>query len=146
MKLKKKIIILCVVALVFLIGALVADKIVSKNYFNEITYQEIISKMNNKDSFVLCISQTTCNHCMSYKPKLEKIANKYHVDTYYIDVDLLNETDRKELSKYISISGGTPSTIFIKEGTEKTAANRINGDVSTTKIVQKLKQHGFIKK
>lgn len=146
MKLKKKIIILCVVALILLVGALVADKIISKNYFNEITYQEIITKMNNKDNFVLCITQTTCSHCISYKPKLEKVANKYKVDTYYIEVDLLQEDEKKELSKYITISGGTPSTIFIKEGTEKTSANRINGDVSTTKIVQKLQQHGFIEK
>ena len=41
MKLKKKIIILCVVALIFLVGALVADKIISKNYFNEITGQHL---------------------------------------------------------------------------------------------------------
>lgn len=144
MKLKKKVIILCVVALILLIGALVADKMLSKNYFNEITFNEIITKMNEKDSFVLCISQTTCNHCQSYKPKLEKVANKYNVNIYYIDVDLLTEEEKKELTKYVSISGGTPSTIFIKNGTEKTAANRINGDVSTTKIIQKLKQHGFI--
>lgn len=145
MKLKKKVIILCIVGLILLIGAFIADKIISKNYFASISSNEIISKMDNKESFVLCISQTTCNHCQSYKPKLEKVANKYKVNIYYIDVDLLNEEEKKELNKYISISGGTPSTVFIKEGSEKTAASRINGDVSTTKIVQKLEQHNFIK-
>jgi len=145
MKLKKKITILCAVAIILLIGAFVADKIINKGYFNEISYQEVITKMNNKDSFVLCISQTTCSHCQSYKPKLKKVANKYQVESYYIDVDLLTAEEKKELSKYVSISGGTPSTVFIKEGTEKTAANRINGDVSTSKIEKKLKQHGFIK-
>lgn len=144
MKLNKKIIILCSIAVILLVGAFVADKLLSKSYFNEITYEEIITKMDQKDSFVLCISQTTCSHCQSYKPKLEKVANKYQVNIYYIDVDLLTDENKKALSKYVSISGGTPSTVFIKEGTEKTAANRINGDVSTAKIIKKLQQHGFI--
>ena len=145
MKLKKKIIILVVVSVIILISTLVADNVLSKSYFNEISYKEIIKKMDNKDNFVLCISQTTCSHCQSYKPKLNKVANKYQIEAYYIDVDLLTDEEKKELSKYVSISGGTPSTVFIKEGTEKTAANRINGDVSTDKIIRKLEQHGFIK-
>lgn len=146
MNLKKKIIILCSIAVILLISALVIDKTIGKNYFNKITYQEVINKIENKEDFVLCISQTTCTHCQSYKPKLEKVANKYQINIYYIDVDLLTEEERKQFNKYVNISGGTPSTVFIKEGTEKTAANRINGDVSTEKIIKKLKQHGYIAK
>ena len=145
MKLKKKIIILCSVALILLVGAIIVDKIVSENYFSSITYQEVITKMDHKENFVLCISQTTCNHCQSYKPKLEKVANKYKVNICYIDIDLLDDEEQKKFSKYVNINGGTPSTVFIKGGEEKTAANRINGDVSTDKIIQKLEKHGFIK-
>ena len=33
---------------------------------------------------------------------------------------------------------------FIKNGEEKTTATRIEGDVSTDKIIDKLKKNGFI--
>ena len=83
MKAKKRAIILGSICLVILVGAFIADRILSKNYFKELKYDEVIEKIENKDSFVLLISQTTCTHCISYKPKLEEVANKYKIDIYY---------------------------------------------------------------
>ena len=51
--------------------------------------------------------------------------------------------EKKEFSKYITFDG-TPVTVFIKNGEEKTAATRINGSASTEKILAKLKSNGFI--
>ena len=45
--------------------------------------------------------------------------------------------------KYISFSS-TPTTLFLKNGEEVTAANRINGDANKEKIEKKLKSNGFI--
>ena len=50
----------------------------------------------------------------------------------------------KKFNNLISFDGGTPVTIFIKNGEEKTTATRIEGDVSTDKIIDKLKKNGFI--
>ncbi len=144
MSVKKKIIILVIVCLTILVGAIVADKLMSKSYFNEITYNDLIDKIKNKESFVVLISQTTCSHCISYKPKLESVANEYKVDVYYIDVDLLSESEEKNLKTYISYSS-TPSTVFIKNGEETSAATRINGDVQLQDtIIKKFKSNGFI--
>ncbi len=143
-KAKKKIIILIVICLVVLVCGIVADKILSKSYLVEIKYNKVIEKINKKDNFVLLISQTTCSHCMDFKPKLASVAKDYEVTIYYLEVDLLKDTERDELKKHFNYSG-TPTTIFITDGEEKTAANRINGDVSEEKIVSKLKNNGFIK-
>lgn len=143
MKLKKKVTILVVVCLVVLVGSLIADKILSKNYFTEIQYDALIEKIENKDDLIVLISQTTCGHCASYKPKLEDMANKHKVEIYYIDVDLLDEDEYNNLIKYINFSS-TPVTVFLKNGEEKTAVNRINGDASRDKIERKLKSNGFI--
>ena len=143
MNLKKKIIILVSVCLVILVGAFIIDRIFSKNYFQEIKYEEIIEKINDKDSFVVMISQTTCNHCMNFKPKLEDAANDHKLTIYYIDVDLLKESEADELKSYINYDS-TPSTIFIKKGVESSALTRINGDASREKIDNKLKSNGFI--
>lgn len=143
MSVKKKVTILVSICLVILVGAFIADMILGKTYFNEIKYKEVIEKIENDESFVLVVSQTTCSHCASYKPKIEKVANKYEINIYYIDVDLLNEEEEEKFSSYISYDG-TPVTIFIKNGEETSMATRINGDASIEKIERKLKSNGFI--
>lgn len=143
MNVKKKVIILVSICLIVLIGAIIADRVLGKTYFKKIEYKEIIEKIENDESFVFVISQTVCNHCASFKPKIEKVANKYELNIYYIDVDLLTVDERNELKSYVNYDG-TPATIFIKNGEETSAATRINGDASTKKIENKLKSNGFI--
>ena len=143
MNLKKKIIILISFCLIILVGALIVDRIMSKSYFEEIKYNELIKKIDEKEDLIVLISQTTCSHCATYKPKLKRVANKYKLNIYYIDVDLLSKDESNNLKTYISFSS-TPSTVFLKKGEEKTAANRINGDASIEKIEKKLKSNGFI--
>lgn len=143
MNTKKKVMILVIFCLLILAGAVIADRIMGKSYFNEISFNDIMEKIENKEDVVLLISQTTCSHCISYKPKLRDVANKYKLNIYYIDVDLLDEDELKELKSKVNYTG-TPVTVFLKNGEEKTAANRINGDASKDKIVKKLKNNGFI--
>jgi len=69
------------------------------------------------------------------------VAKENNINIYYIDVD---KYDEDKFSDIISFNGSTPTTIFIKNGEEATTSNRINGDVSKTKIIDKLKSNGFI--
>ena len=138
----RKNIILAILILLFIV-------IVTLLFFNnnngkliELTLDNVVEKLENKEDFILCISRTTCSHCYDYKPKLESVAKEKNIDIYYIDVD---KYDEDEFSNIISFDGSTPTTIFIKNGEESTTANRINGDASKTKIINKLKSNGFIK-
>ena len=139
----KKMILLIVCCVVVLIGAIIADKMLSKSYFIELKYDKVMEKINNKESFVLLLSQTTCSHCKDFKPKLKKVANNYKLNVYYLEVDLINEEENNELKKLFNFNG-TPTTVFVINGEEKTAATRISGDASEEKIIAKLKSNGFI--
>ena len=142
---KKNLIIICTVIFVIILGILLFVNGNSSKYgLFELKYDDVIEKFNNKEDFVLVISQTTCAHCISYKPILRSVSKKNKIKTYYIDVDLLNDKETEELKKYVSYSD-TPSTLFIKGGTESTRANRIVGEATEEKIVSKLKQNNFIK-
>lgn len=146
MNIKKKILILVIICLIILIGAFIADRFLAKSYLVEIKYDDVIEKLDNKESFVLLISQTTCNHCNTYKPKLKSVAKKHECFIYYIDVDLLDEDKYEDLNKRISFkTSGTPLTIFFKNGEETTVANRIVGAESKEVVENKLKSNGFIK-
>jgi len=140
MKLKKAILL---ISIVILVGALIADRVLGKSYLVELSYSKVMEKIDNKDDFVLLFSQTTCSHCKNFKPKLSEVAKEYKLNIYYIEVDLLSEDERNSFKKYFSFEG-TPQTVFVIDGYEKTAANRIVGDASTEKIISKLKSNGFI--
>ena len=142
-KSKKKALMLGGICLIVLVGAVIVDLVLSKSYLKEIKYNQVIDKIEKKESFVLLLSQTTCAHCMDFKPKLERVANKYKIKIYYLETDKLSKEENTELKTHFSFNG-TPTTVFVIEGEEKTAATRINGDVSEEKIISKLKSNGFI--
>lgn len=143
MKVKKRAIIIAVICLIVLIGGFVINSILGKSYFKELEYDDVIDKIENKEDFILLVSQTGCTHCISYKPKLKEVAKEHKVYVYYIDVDLLNEKETDNLKKYISFTS-TPVTLFLRNGEELTAANRITGDANKEKIIKKFKSNGFI--
>lgn len=136
--------IIAIVILVLLLAFLIINKAISKGNLVELTYDEFVQKIDNEESFVLCISLTTCSHCATYKPKLESVAKDYGIDLYYIDIDKYSEEEQEEFVKVINFNDTTPTTVFLKNGKETTASNRINGDVSTNRIIDKLKSNDFI--
>lgn len=136
--------IIAIVILVLLLSFLIINKAISKGNLVELTYDEFVQKIDNEESFVLCVSRTTCSHCATYKPKLESVAKDYGIDLYYIDIDKYSEEEQEEFEKIINFNDSTPTTVFLKNGKETTASNRINGDVSTSRIIDKLKSNDFI--
>ena len=144
MKNKTKYIVTFIIAIIILsLLILYGINYFSNGNLKELKSNEVIEKIKNKEDFVLCVAQTTCSHCASYKPKLEKLANKYKLNVYYIEADLLTDEEEKKFESYIRFDG-TPVTVFFKEGKETTVANRINGNASAEKIEKKLKSNGFI--
>lgn len=105
MKDKKTIIIIIIIGLGIGLGYLLFN---SNSNLIELDYHNLENKINNKESFVVCISRTTCSHCNDYKPKLRKVANKYKINIYYTDIDKYNKTDLEKFNKLISFDGGTP--------------------------------------
>ena len=110
-----------------------------------LNYKEIKEKANNKESFILVISQSTCSHCANYKPKLATIAQKYNINIYYIDYDLENSKNQKDFLEKYNLDGSTPVTIFIKKGKQTKLFDRIEGEVSKEKTISIYKKMGFIK-
>ena len=79
---KKNLIIICTVILVIILGILLFVNGKSSKYgLFELKYDDVIEKFNNKEDFVLVISQTTCAHCISYKPVLRSVSKKYKIKT-----------------------------------------------------------------
>lgn len=117
----------------------------SSDNFIKLNYNEFKEKIDNNDSFVLCVSRTTCSHCNDYKPKLKEVSKKYNIKIYYTEINEFSNSELDYFKDNFGFDGGTPITMFIKDGKEGTTGSRIEGDVSMEKIVSKLKTNGFIK-
>ncbi|MCI7241712.1 MAG: thioredoxin family protein [Bacilli bacterium] len=141
----KKIFIISICSLILIILFVIAFNYYSRPRLYELDVNQVKEKIDNKESFILCISATYCSHCKEYKPKLEDISKEYRMDIYYIDFDKYSNKEQELFRNYVSFDGGTPVTLFIKNGEEETTVNRINGNVSKDKIISKFKSNGFIK-
>lgn len=112
--------------------------------YEEIDYDTFINKIENEESFALFIGSATCQHCDAFKGTINKVIKKYQVKIYYIDINKFDETQSKKFKTYINFNA-TPTTVFIYDGAEKTTYNRINGNLSYDKVVEKLTKVGYIK-
>ena len=110
----------------------------------ELTFSEVQEKINNKESFILLFSKTDCSHCAAFKPPFKQVLAKYDITAYELKVDLLSKDEKKELSTIANFSG-TPTTIFIVDGEEKSTSTRLIGESNEEKIESRLRALGYIK-
>lgn len=145
MKKRNTVFISAIIILILIIIVLIGNNLSKPKEGNliQINYKNIQQKINQKETFILVVSKSTCSHCATYKPKLKTIAKNYGIDIYYIDYD--QEKSKEKFLKNFNLSGATPITLFIEKGKEKSILNRIEGDVPTTKIINKLKTMNYIK-
>ena len=144
MKDNNKLFIIIITTLILIISFLLINKIsnYNKGDLKPITFKEIQEKKANKEDFILIVSQSTCSHCASYKPKVKQIAKEHGITVYYIDIDL--EKNEDKVIKELHITGETPMTLFYLEGKETSILNRIVGDLGTEKVINQFKKLGFI--
>lgn len=134
-----------ILVFITLVAFLLVYYFYSEKRVEEISYTTFFEKWNNKDSFVLVISKTDCRFCELYLPKVEQIAKDYKLKIYYVNVDKFTAEESDSFSEYIDYNSSTPTTVFITNGEEESKLNRINGNVKSEKIIDKLKKTGYIK-
>lgn len=117
----------------------------SKSYqsIEEINLTTLKDKLNNKDKFVLVVTQTGCSHCTAYLPVLEEIGEEYRLKFYDINITNLADEEKTEFNSLVRISG-TPTTIFYTDGEEQSTSTRLVGEKTKNKIITRLKSEGYI--
>ena len=143
---KNKIFNISIVAFIAIVAILIGNYILTpkEGELLEVDYDQVLKMIETKEDFVLLVSQSTCSHCATFKPKLKTIAKDHGLDIYYIDYDMEDKDTQDEFLEKFNLSGATPTTMFFENGKEKSLLNRIEGDLSSTKVLEKLEKMGFI--
>lgn len=144
-------IVLGIVLILAVVGLVYASKTLNKkndeldSHLVELNYSQLKEKLDNNDDFILLITKTTCTHCESFKPRFKDILSRYNITAYEIALDKLSDDEKKVFNEVANVSG-TPTTIFIKNGSEATTTNRLVGDIQDEDtIITRLKTLGYIK-
>lgn len=144
MNLKKATTILLLTSLIVLVMAITGCN-QSKKYLIQINYDDLKNKIENKDNFALLISNKSCSHCKAFEPKFINILNEYKVTIYKMDTATLTTDEYQEIIVGYIGEVGTPTVAFFEKGVEKGSYSRIEGDVNKDKVINKLKDNGYIK-
>ncbi len=115
----------------------------TNNYLVELNKNALQEKIDNKDSFILVVSREGCPHCAEYLPVLRKVLENNKVTAYLVDIAKFSKEDRTYLNSIANVSG-TPTTLFIEKGEEKSVVNRIVGSTDRRSIESRLKATGYI--
>ena len=139
--------IILTIAIILFIGLIIFLVInheeVKTGALEELTYKEVQEKIDNKEDFVIVLSQTTCSHCAEYKPTIKQIAKKHKITIYYLDYDKYKKQEKKIIEKF-NFDGGTPTTFFYKDGKETSVMNRLIVNVTSSKVIAMLKKLEYI--
>lgn len=116
-----------------------------KDIINYIDLKDLKKIIEGKERNVTIVGQTTCTHCIHFKPVLMKIADSYGIKINYINYDLLD--DKEGFDSYLSsfsefdYDWGTPLTIISENG--KIIFN-YSGEVDMDNYLNLLKVNGII--
>ncbi len=110
----------------------------------ELNYNELKEKVDNKESFILVVTQTTCSYCAEYKPVLKEVLYENDIYAYFIEKDKLTNEEKAKFNEIANVET-TPQTLFFVDGAEESTQQRLVGNHPKNDIITKLKVKGYIK-
>jgi len=146
----KKIIIPILIGVIILsLGAIIYDQYDKKSrefntkYYTELSYSQFKEMVDNKETFVLLVHQTGCEHCETYMPVYRSVADEHELQVYGINRSNFSNSESKAFAEILTISG-TPTTVFFQDGEELTTTNRLVGSKSRNTLINQLKSLKYL--
>ncbi|MBR5795355.1 MAG: thioredoxin family protein [Erysipelotrichaceae bacterium] len=84
----------------------------------EISMQTFQEQVDNKETFIVLFSQTTCSFCKAYKEILKDYMKEHPLNVVYIEVDKEENTDAFDflLEDELDRLEYLPATVYVKDG------------------------------
>ena len=71
-------------------------------YIKDISLNEVVDKIDNKDSFILYIKQTDCEHCKAFTPKFISVLNDNNIEAYSLNLTNLSDNDKEAYNDFVN--------------------------------------------
>lgn len=111
--------------------------------YTEISYNKLMKKIENGETFPLVIGSSDCSACANYEITMNSFIKKNQVEVFMIDLLELSDEEYNNLKTETSFSG-TPTTVFYKDGKLTSFYNRIDGSESMSAVEDYFRSNGYI--
>ena len=65
------------------------------DFLDELTMKEILTKINDQESFALLSSRDSCHTCVKYIPIVKELVQKYQIEMYAMNRSLYDASDEE---------------------------------------------------
>lgn len=122
-------------------------------YITFIDYSDFEGMIDKNDTNVVVVGQTSCGHCIAFKPAINSVAEDYDVTINYLNLTEMTEDEYNSFTQDLKDieyndpdfvekgSFGTPLTLIIENGKVK---DYISGQRTKSQLVRELKRAGII--
>lgn len=142
--LKYKVVIAVVVLIVLfvLLSMLIEDN--SKNVEMKSSLQDWLVDTKKDEYVVTVLAQTTCSHCIAFKPVMQKVLNENDFNVYWFEVNTFQTEDYQTLIGAYDLTDyeGTPYTFITKNG--ELVAYYSRGAMQEDALLEFLKENKVI--
>lgn len=101
------------------------------------TAEDVLIRMENKETFVVYLGTTTCSFCIKYKVELEDVVKNKNVTIYGVMINEGNTANNQILQDRFELSG-TPQTYWVVNGVK---TDTLVGYVSASEVVAWLDEN-----
>ena len=116
----------------------------SSSYLKNINLKKLNEKLNNKETFVLYLTNEDETGA-TLKNTLLEVAKENDLKTFYLNTEKLNEEELKTLKESFTFEEEN-IIIFVKKGEETTVLSRISDPYTSKKdLKEELKIQGYLK-
>lgn len=103
-----------------------------------VTSGDILTMIENKETFVVYMGQTTCPHCQDYAPIIDEVCEEKGATIYKVMLDLSDPENNMVFVQDYGLEY-TPTTFYFEEGEMITS---FVGNVTTKELTDFLKKYG----
>ncbi|MBE6138795.1 MAG: hypothetical protein E7173_03530 [Firmicutes bacterium] len=111
--------------------------------YTALTYEELLAKIENGETFPLVIGSKECGACANYKITMNSFIKEHQVEVFEIDLSTLEDEEYDKLKIDTSFNA-TPTTVFYKDGKLTSFYNRITSSVSKSVVEDYFRSNGYI--
>ena len=124
-----------------------------EKYITAVDYDKYKELITDNDMHIIVIGQTSCSHCIAFKPTINTVAKDYNVTINYLNLTEMNEEESKEFFNELDDYGyndpefledgsfGTPTTLIVENGKVK---DYISGQRTISQLVREFTKAGLI--
>lgn len=125
----------------------------AEQYITFIGFNEYKNLISDGGLHAIVIGQTTCSHCINFKPAINSVAKDNNVTINYLNLTEMSENEYTEFTSSLKQmeyndedfvnegSFGTPLTLIVENGKVK---GYISGERTISQLVRELKKYGII--